>query len=103
MSIVVEFKLPSSAFPFGRATSGDPNARVQLERVIPLKEGRIPFLLATGEKFDDFERHLNDSEIVKHAEAVTRVGDNGPLPGAKNREAIATTRPLYCGHAKASN
>lgn len=51
---------------------------MQLERVIPLKEGRIPFLWAAGgnENLDEFEHHLRASKIVKHVEALTRVGDN---------------------------
>ncbi|MDS0299374.1 helix-turn-helix domain-containing protein [Halogeometricum sp. S1BR25-6] len=74
MSVVLEFTLPSNSFPFGRATSGDPNVRVQLERLVPLRESRIPFLWATGEEFEQFEQHLRDSEVVKHLEAVTRLG-----------------------------
>lgn len=76
MSVVVEFTLPSESFPFGRSTSGDPKVRVRLERVVPLQEGRIPFLWATGSDFDDFERHLRDSTIVKSVEAITRVDDS---------------------------
>jgi hypothetical protein len=49
---------------------------VQLERLVPLKESRIPFLWATGEDFGQFEQHLRDSDIVKHVEALTRVGDS---------------------------
>ena len=78
MAVIVEFTLDSEAFPFGRSTGGDPHVRVQLERVIPLKEGRIPFIWAAGEdaNLDAFERHLRSSEIVKHVETLTRVGDN---------------------------
>lgn len=78
MAILVEFTLDSQSFPFGRSTSGDPAVRVQLERVIPLKESRIPFIWAAGEdaNLDEFEHHLRTSEIVKNVEALTRVGDN---------------------------
>lgn len=75
MAVIIEFTLPSESFPFGRATSGDPNVRVQLERLVPLKEARIPFVWAIGEEFDQFERHLQDSDIVKHDEALTKLGD----------------------------
>ena len=67
---------PRRRVPVGRSTSGDPNVRVELERVVPLEEARIPFLWATGDEFGEFERHLQNSEIVKHAEALTRVGDS---------------------------
>lgn len=76
MAIIVEFTLPSDSFPFGRAVSGGPDVRAQLERVIPLNEGRIPFIWATGQNFDQFERTLRNSDIVTHAEALTRVGDS---------------------------
>jgi predicted DNA binding protein len=76
MTVIVEFTLPADSFPFGRATNGDPNVRVQLERLVPLQETRIPFVWATGEAFEQFEQHLRDSEIVKYVEALTRVGDS---------------------------
>jgi predicted DNA binding protein len=76
MAIIVEFSLPAEAFPFGRSTHGDPEVRVSLERVIPIEQGRIPFVWATGERFDEFEQTLADSEIVAHVEAITRVGDS---------------------------
>lgn len=76
MAVIVEFELPSDSFPFGRSTSGDPAVRVQLERVVPLKEGRIPFVWATGETLDQFERVLRSSEVITNVEAVTRIGDS---------------------------
>lgn len=76
MSVVVEFTLPAESFPFGRSTNGDPNVRVQLERLVPLNQSRIPFLWATGDDFEQFEQHLRESEIVKHLEAVTRLGNS---------------------------
>lgn len=76
MAIIVEFTLPASSFPFGRATSGDGDIRVQLERLIPLKEGRIPFIWATGKNFDQFERVLQRSDVVESFETVSAVGDS---------------------------
>jgi predicted DNA binding protein len=76
MAVIVEFTLDCEVFPFGRSTSGDPDVRVQLERVIPLREGRIPFLWANGQDLDEFEHHLRNSDIVKNVEALTRVGDS---------------------------
>lgn len=78
MAVIVEFTLDAGAFPFGQAMSGDPDVRVQLERVIPFKEGRIPFVWAAGENenLDAFEHHLRTSDIVKNVEALTRVGEN---------------------------
>lgn len=76
MTVIVDFTLPAESFPFGRSTSGDPDIRVQLERLVPLGTDRIPFISATGEDFEESERHLRNSEIVKHVEALTCVGDS---------------------------
>jgi predicted DNA binding protein len=76
MTVIVEFRLPAESFPFGRATSGDPTARVQLERLVPLGGDRIPFVWATGDDFQSFERTLRDSDIVKSVEVLTRIGDS---------------------------
>ena len=76
MAVIVKFKLDSEEFPFGRSTSGDPEVRVQLERVVPLEQNRVPFLWATGDDLSEFERGLRGSEIVEHVEALTRVGDS---------------------------
>jgi predicted DNA binding protein len=76
VTVIVEFTLPSESFPFGQATSGDPDVRLQLERLVPLRENRIPFLWATGQQFDQFEQHLRDSDIVERVEALTRVGES---------------------------
>jgi predicted DNA binding protein len=76
MAIIVAFTLPAKSFPFGRSTSGDTDVRVQLERVIPLKEGRIPFIWATGKNFEQFEHVLKNSDVVNHFETVTKVGDS---------------------------
>lgn len=76
MAVIIEFTIPAGAFPFGRSTSGDPDVRVQLERLVPLGQDRIPFLWATGDDHSQFEGHLRDSEVVEHVEALTRVGDS---------------------------
>ena len=76
MTVIVEFTLPAESFSFGRSTSGDPNVLVEIERLVPVGDDRIPFLWATGEEFDRFERHLRDSEITERVELLTRVGDS---------------------------
>lgn len=76
MTVLVEFTLPAESFPLGRATSGDPDVLVEIERLVPVGSQRIPFLWATGDEFEQFERHLRDSDIVERVEPLTRVGDS---------------------------
>ena len=76
MTVIIEFTIASDSFPFGQSTSGDPSVRVQLERLVPIGEDRIPFLWATGQEFKQFEQHLRNSDIIKDVEVVTRVGDS---------------------------
>lgn len=76
MAVITEFTLDTESFAFGRSTGGNPNFRIQLERVVPLQEGRIPFIWVTGRNHDEFEHRLKGSEIVTHVEALTRISDS---------------------------
>ena len=76
MTVIVEFTIPAESFAFGRATSGDPDVRVAIERLVPVGDERIPFLWATGETFERFERHLRESEVVERIERLTHIGDS---------------------------
>jgi hypothetical protein len=76
MTVIVDFTLRAETFPFGRATSGDPDVLVEIERLVPAGDDRIPFLWATGETFDRFERHLRDSGIVERVERLARIGNS---------------------------
>lgn len=76
MTVLIEFTLPADSFPFGRSVGGDSDMRVQLERVVPIGQSRIPFIWATGGEFDRFERHVRNSEVVKEVEALTRAGES---------------------------
>ena len=73
MTLILEFTIPSEAFPFGRAVSGGEDGSVALERLVPLEESRIPFLWVDRTDYDEFEERLRTSDIIKHAEALTRV------------------------------
>ena len=73
MTIVVEFTIPSSAFPFGRSVSGGSGVNVWLERLVPLAEGHVPFLWARDGDLDGFEAHLRESPLVKSVESLTRI------------------------------
>ena len=73
MTLILEFTIPSEAFPFGRAVSGGKDGSVALERLIPLDESRIPFLWVDKSDYGEFEEQLRASNIVKDVEALTRV------------------------------
>ncbi|MFB6164741.1 MAG: helix-turn-helix domain-containing protein [Haloarculaceae archaeon] len=75
-AVVVEFTLPSDAFPFGRAVGADPDVKVWIEPFVPLGEGRFPFLWAHDEDFEPFERTLRDSDLVLALEALARIDDS---------------------------
>ena len=71
MALILEFTIPSEAFPFGRAVSGGKDGSVALERLIPLDESRIPFLWVDKSDYGEFEERLRASDIVKQVEALT--------------------------------
>ena len=76
MTLILEFTIPSEAFPFGRAVSGENGGLVTLERLVPLQDSRIPFLWVDKSDYKEFEKQLRASEIVEQFEALTRVDGN---------------------------
>ena len=73
MTLILEFTIQSEAFPFGRAVSSENGGLVTLERLVPLGESRIPFLWVDKSDYEEFEKRLRASDIVKQFEALTRV------------------------------
>lgn len=76
MSVIVEFTLASSAFPFGRSMSGGSGMKASLDRISPLDEGRLPFVWVTDHDLEAYERQLESSDIVASVEMLTRLEDS---------------------------
>ncbi|MFC4357259.1 helix-turn-helix domain-containing protein [Halobium salinum] len=78
MTVIAEITIPSEEFDLGRVTQTTEDLRIELERVVPMGEGVMPFFWATGgtpDDFDAFERHVRENELVEDLSALARVDD----------------------------
>lgn len=75
MTTVAEFSLPVDEFPLGVAIQEDHHLRIELERVIPVDQGTLPFFWAwdSGD-FDTLEKQLRESPVVESIRKVDSVG-----------------------------
>ncbi|SDN07485.1 Predicted DNA binding protein, contains HTH domain [Halogranum gelatinilyticum] len=75
MATVAEFTLPSNEFPLGTVFTELPDVVVQLERVIPVKNGVVPYFWVRGTEsdsiVDQFSEHpgVRDIRAIDHVEA----------------------------------
>lgn len=56
MTCVAEFTVPAEALPFGETLVENPDARIEVERIVPTDESAFPFFWVYG---DDPERFLD--------------------------------------------
>ncbi|MFP9192185.1 bacterio-opsin activator domain-containing protein [Natronosalvus vescus] len=73
MSVILEFTVDNEQFLLGRVLSGAPPMQIQLERIVPTGDTVIPFLWATGDDFETFERTVFDHPHVEDFVAIDNV------------------------------
>lgn len=76
MSVYLEFTIDGEAFQLGSVLSPPPQMHVELERIVPTGEMVTPFLWATGEEFEEFERKVSSHPSVGEFRAYDRVDDS---------------------------
>ncbi|MFB6129297.1 MAG: helix-turn-helix domain-containing protein [Salinigranum sp.] len=76
MSVILELTIENEQFTLGRALSGPPEMRVELERIIPTGDTAMPFLWATGEDFEAFEAKLRENPAIRELRPLDRVDDS---------------------------
>lgn len=60
MTLNVEFRIPVKDLPLGSVLSGFDRVEIELVRVIPTRDGFLPYFWVTGENLDEFEDALED-------------------------------------------
>ncbi len=65
MSVVVEFEISTDQFAFGSALQTAEGMRISLERIVPTSDSLMPFIWATGEGFESFERRVRADPQVR--------------------------------------
>lgn len=72
MAAIVELTVDRTEFALGRALR---EMSVELERIIPTDDTRIPFFWASGGDTESFERHVRTSTYVENLEPLETAGD----------------------------
>lgn len=74
MATIVDVRLPVEGFPLGAAILADPGLRIELERIVPIAEGVLPFFWVRDcSSFERFEEAVLATSAVCGLEAVSRV------------------------------
>ncbi|ADJ14086.1 helix-turn-helix domain-containing protein [Halalkalicoccus jeotgali] len=77
MTIIADITLPSATFPLGRVLQSFPDATMDLERVVPLRESLMPFIWIEDDDTEALESSLRahsrieDVEVLMTADAET--------------------------------
>lgn len=77
MSVILEFTVEGSEFTLGEVLSGPPGLHIEVERIVPTGTQVMPFVWATGEDHEMFEKRVRDRPEVKEFLALDRVDDSG--------------------------
>lgn len=77
MSVILEFTIDAEAFKLGQVLSGGPEMHLELERIVPTGDMTMPFVWATGDDHEAFERAVRSHPTVKELLVLDTVGENG--------------------------
>jgi predicted DNA binding protein len=78
MAVFVELTIPMESLEIGQATATIPESHIELEQIVPIGDGVVPYFWATVEDFDSFEASVREYELVDRLEHVATV-DNRRL------------------------
>jgi predicted DNA binding protein len=75
MTVTADITVPADAFALGRVLEGVPEATVELERIVPLREAIIPLFWISGTDPDVIEATLRRESTVEAVEQLTTTDD----------------------------
>jgi predicted DNA binding protein len=75
MIVIADITVPASAFELGRLLEEFPNAGVELERIVPLRDTIISLFWVTGRETDEVLDSLTRSPLTAEAKFLTDDGN----------------------------
>ncbi|WP_436934528.1 bacterio-opsin activator domain-containing protein [Halovenus marina] len=73
MSIIAEFTVTSTEFPLGVIFKNNPEATIELERIIPTKPKLIPYFWVQGPGSEEILAAFRDNPVVRNIRVVDEV------------------------------
>lgn len=94
MSVVIEFTVPTSACALGRSLGDDPDALLELDRIVPTDDSVMPFFWVWERDPERFSEAARGEPAIDRITVVDRV-DGGTLFAAEwNPDAAGTLRGI---------
>ncbi|MDL5362608.1 helix-turn-helix domain-containing protein [Halalkalicoccus sp. NIPERK01] len=90
MSTVIEFTVPASSCALGRSLGGDPDALLELDRVVPTDDTVMPFFWVWHLDPEAFLAAAETEDAIERITVVDRVEDGALFAARWNREAART-------------
>lgn len=75
MSVTVSLSLAAEEFPLGRVFQALPDARIELERVIPSGEALLPYAWVYGEDAETVRAAIETTDHVSHVDVLDALPD----------------------------
>jgi predicted DNA binding protein len=75
MAVITELTIHSDEFDLGRVTTLASGIHIELERVVPVGSGIMPYFWASGGNFTEFEKKVRDEKVVKELNVISRLED----------------------------
>lgn len=90
MSTVIEFTVPASSCALGRSLGDDPDALLELDRVVPTDDTVMPFFWVWHLDPETFAAAAESEPAIEELSIVDRVEDGTLFAARWNREAAGT-------------
>ncbi|MFC6962626.1 helix-turn-helix domain-containing protein [Halocatena marina] len=72
VATITDIRVPADAFPLGRILQSHPQVEIELERLVPTREGIIPLFWVESENEAAVEETLADDPLVEEIVELTR-------------------------------
>jgi predicted DNA binding protein len=94
MSIVIEFTVPADSCALGRSLGSDPNALLELDRIVPTDDSVMPFFWVWGRDAETFAAAARTEPAIDRIAVVDRVDGGALLAAEWNPDAAGTLRSI---------
>ncbi len=95
MVTIAEFSVDAEAFPLGTVFTHLPDAKVELERLVPTNQALIPYFWLRGARSDSLLESFGNRPEVKRLELVDEVEDEYLLRVEWDPEAEGILRAIF--------
>jgi predicted DNA binding protein len=94
MSVVIEFTVPANSCALGRSLGGDPDALLELDRIVPTDESVMPFFWVWGRDEESFTEAARTEPAIDRIAVVDRVNGGALFAAEWNPDAAGTLRGI---------